>query len=247
MEPTELAVLGLVGFFSGTVNTMAGGGSLITLPALILLGLPASVANGTNRVGVLVQSLAATWRFHAEGELAWRHGVLLLAPTCVGSVIGAWASTLLPDAAFQQIIGVAMLLMLGLIWVRPRRWLEGAAEVQAPGPARMIAFFGIGLYGGFLQAGVGIMLLIALVLMEGFDLVRANGIKVLLVFGFTVPPLLIFVHADLVDWVPGLVLAGASSIGAWVGTKLTLERGPVFVRRVLIVVVLASAAKLLVS
>jgi uncharacterized protein len=247
MDGLDLAILAAVGVVAGTVNTVAGGGSLITLPALILLGMPASLANGTNRVGVLVQSLAATLRFHGDGRLETRRGLALLGPACVGSVLGAWASTQLPDHAFQRIIGVAMVVMLAVIWIRPKRWLEGADVPSKPTPARLLAFFGLGLYGGFLQAGVGVFLLAGLVLIEGLDLVRANGVKVLLVFGFTVPAMAMFLAADLIAWKPALVLAAGSWIGGWLGTRLTLSWGPGFVRIVLLVVVLASAGKLLVG
>ncbi len=247
MDGLELALLAIVGVVAGTVNTVAGGGSLITLPALILLGMPASLANGTNRVGVMVQSLAAALRFHREGALESRRGLVLLGPSCLGSVLGAWGSTLLSDLAFQRIIGVAMIVMLAVLWIRPRRWLEGADVPSRPTPARLLAFFGLGLYGGFLQAGVGVFLLAALVLIEGLDLVRANGVKVLLVFGFTLPAVVLFLAVDLIAWRPALVLAAGSWIGGWLGTRLTLSWGPGFVRVVLLVVVLASASKLLVG
>lgn len=247
MEGLDLVILALVGVVAGTVNTIAGGGSLITLPALILLGMPPSMANGTNRVGVMVQSLAATVRFHREGQLDHTRGLVLLAPAVIGSVLGAWVSTRLPDLAFQRVIAVAMIIMLAVMWIRPQRWLEGAQVPPRPTPARMAVFFGLGLYGGFLQAGVGVFLLAGLVLVEGLDLVRANGVKVLLVFGFTLPAMGLFLAADLIDWVPALVLAVGSSIGGWLGTRLTLSRGPGFVRWVLLVVVLASAGKLLVT
>ncbi len=247
MDGPSLALLAGVGLVAGTVNTVAGGGSLITLPALILLGMPASMANGTNRVGVMVQSLAATVRFQREGALETRRGLVLLVPACAGSILGAWGSTLLPDLAFQRVIGVAMIVMLAVLWVRPKRWLEGADVPARPTPARLLAFFGLGLYGGFLQAGVGVFLLAGLVLIEGLDLVGANGVKVLLVFGFTLPAMALFWAADLIDWVPAMVLAAGSWVGGWLGTRLTLSWGPGFVRVVLLVVVLASAGKLLVG
>jgi uncharacterized membrane protein YfcA len=202
------------------------------------------MANGTNRVGVLVQSLVATLRFHRAGELELSRGLVLMAPACIGAVIGAWASTQLPDLAFRRIIGVAMVAMLAVIWIRPKRWLEGSDVSAKPTPARLLVFLGLGLYGGFLQAGVGIFLLGGLVLVEGMNLVRANAVKVLLVFGFTLPALALFLVADLVDWKPALVLALGSSVGAWMGTRMTLSWGPEFVRVVLLVVVLGSAFKL---
>ncbi len=217
----------------------------MTLPALILLGMPASMANGTNRVGVLVQSFSAGLRFHQAGALDLSRGLTLLVPSCTGAVLGAWFSTLLPDLVFQRAIGLAMLGMLLVIWIRPRRWLEGTEISPRSTPLRMAVFFGLGFYGGFLQAGVGVVLLVGLVLIEGLDLARANGVKVLLVFGFTLPAMAVFMVQGLVDWIPALVLGVGSWFGGLLGARLTLSRGPAFVRWVLLVVVLLSATKLL--
>ncbi len=174
MDLAQLGLIVLVGVAAGTVNTLAGGGSLITLPALIVLGLPAGVANGTNRVGVFFQSLVATWRFHRAGQLDLGRALPLLVPTCLASTAGAMASARLDDERFELVIAVAMVLMAGVVLARPRRWLE---DEPARGPvwARVLAFLAIGLYGGFLQAGVGIFLLAGLVLLSGHDLVRANA------------------------------------------------------------------------
>lgn len=249
MGPAETAGLVAAGLFAGVVNTLAGGGSLIGLPALILLGgLPAGVANGTNRVGVVLQSLVAAGQFHREGALDARAGWRLLPATCLGSAAGAWAAVLaadLDEAAFRRIIGVVMLAMLATLVAKPRRWLEGRGEVAVPAWAEQLAFFGVGLYGGFLQAGVGVFLLAALVLTAGLDLVRGNAVKSMLVAGFTLPPLLLFVTSDLVAWAPGLALAAGSAAGGWLGTKLTVSWGPGFVRWVLIAVVTLSSIKLL--
>jgi len=135
-----------------------------------------------------------------------------------------------------------------VVLVKPKRFLEGrdgAAGAPVPGWAAQLIFLGVGLYGGFLQAGVGVFLLAALSLTRGLDLVRANAVKALLVAGFTVPPLAIFLAADLIAWAPGLVMAAGSAVGGWLGTKMTVSWGPGFVRWVLVVVVLVSSVKLL--
>lgn len=247
MDLPHLFALVAVGVLAGVVNTLAGGGSLVTLPALIFLGLPATVANGTNRVGVLLQSLVATERFRREGLLDAALGWRLLIPTSLGAALGAWLSVDIDEARFRQIIGIVMLLMLGVILARPKRWLEGRegrepAHLKWTGP---LVFFAIGVYGGFLQAGVGVFLLAGLVLVHGRDLLRANAVKVMLVAGFTVPPLILFVAYDLVRWVPGVALALGSALGAWLGARLSIAGGAPFIRWVLVAVVTISASKLL--
>ncbi|MBW1880041.1 MAG: sulfite exporter TauE/SafE family protein [Deltaproteobacteria bacterium] len=247
MNWLELLALAAVGLFAGVVNTIAGGGSLITLPALIFLGLPPTVANGTNRVGVILQSAVATEHYRRDDLIEWGLGLRLLIPTSLGAVLGAWLSVDIDEDLFRRVIGVVMLLMLVAILVRPKRWLEGQKK-QPPGHLRYtgpIAFFFIGAYGGFLQAGVGIFLLAGLVLVHGRDLLRANAVKVLLVAGFTVPPLLIFLWHDLVQWVPALVLAVGSAVGGWVGARMTVTWGADFIRWALVAVVAVSASKLL--
>lgn len=231
---------------AGVVNTIAGGGSLITLPALIFLGLPAAAANGTNRVAVLIQSMVATERYRREGLVDTPLGLRLLLPTGLGAALGAWLSVDIGEVAFRRVIGVVMVLMLAVILARPKHWLEGRKSAPRPhlrwtGP---LAFFVIGVYGGFLQAGVGIFLLAGLVLVHGKDLLHANALKVLLVAGYTVAPLLLFIDYDLVHWVPGLVLALGTSIGAWLGTRMTVAWGPAFIRWVLVAVVVISATHL---
>jgi len=244
----SVALLLLVaGFFAGVVNALAGGGSFLTLAALVVAGgLPVDVANGTNRVAIVVQSLATALTFQRSG-LSERSLVLRLAPaTMVGAVVGARLSLDIPRDAFETVVGVAMLGMMGLVLLRPRRFLEGA--VRAPrlsfGLADLL-FFAIGVYGGFLQAGVGVFLLAGLVGLGGRDLVRANVAKVVLALVFTVPALLVFLAEGAVDWVPGLVLACGTAIGGVAGARLAVRGGAPVVRWVLLAVLALSAGRFL--
>ncbi len=246
LPPTQLLVVVLVGVFAGTVNTIAGGGSLITLPALIFLGVPPTVANGTNRVGVMVQSFTASVSYYREGVLDVRRAGRMLAPIAVGTFIGAWASAQLSDDLFRKVIGVAMLCVLGLMLAKPKRWLsDRPASVQGPLWARALALLGVGFYGGFLCAGVGVVTLLTLVLLEGLDLVRGNAIKVTLVGCCTLMSLVVFVSSGLVAWDVALSLSAGSSLGGWLGSRLTMSWGPPLIRWVLIGVVLISSGRLL--
>ena len=235
-----------VGALAGAINTVAGGGSLITIPALIFLGLPPAAANATNRVGVFLQSVVATIQFGRAGKLPFRRSWPSLLAACIGAAVGAQLSVSLDEDVFRRVIGVAMLVMLGLLLLQPKRWLkEGLRARTVPAPLEWAAFFLIGAYGGFLQAGVGLFLLTGLVLLNGQDLLHANGIKSLMVAAFTVPALTIYLANDLVEWVPGLSVALGSVIGAWWGTRLAVGYGPRLVRVVLITVVVVAAARLL--
>ncbi|HEY83658.1 MAG TPA: sulfite exporter TauE/SafE family protein [Chloroflexi bacterium] len=241
-----LAVIA-AGFGAGFINTLAGSGSLITLPLLIFLGLPANAANGTNRVGVLIQNLVAVNSFHQRGMIDVRGAATLSVPAVIGAVVGAQIAVNLNEQMMRYTIGALMLVMLAVILVKPKRWLTGRPEAleSRPGWMQMLIFFGIGIYGGFIQAGVGIFLLAGLVLSVGYDLVQANAVKVLIIFLFTIFALGIFMMNDQVRWDMGLLLAIGNAAGGWVAARMAMEKGAVFVRWLLIAVVAVSAAKLL--
>lgn len=241
-----LAVLA-AGFGAGFINTLAGSGSLITLPLLIFLGIPANVANGTNRVGVLFQNIVSVGSFHRQNMLDVRGGLMLSVSAVIGSVIGAQIAVDLNERQMEQAIGILMVVMLFVILLRPKRWLQGELEKMTERPSlfQIVLFFFIGMYGGFLQAGVGIFLLAGLVLSVGYDLVRANAVKVLIVLCFTISSLIVFFLNGQVDLGIGLLLAVGNSLGAWVAARMAVERGAGFVRWLLIIVVAVSAANLL--
>ncbi|MFW5941713.1 MAG: sulfite exporter TauE/SafE family protein [bacterium] len=235
------------GFLAGFINTLAGSGSLVTLPLLIFAGLPANVANGTNRVGILLQGVIGAGKFRQSNVFDGRGVFMLGIPAVLGSLVGAQIAVNLDEELMELTIGVIMLLMLGVILLRPQRWLEGELQrmQERPSIGALILFFFIGIYGGFIQAGVGIFLLAGLVLGVGYDLVRANAVKVGINLFFTVFALLVFVRNGQVVWSVGLILAIGNMLGAWAAAKVAVEKGAVWVRRLLIAVILVSAASLL--
>jgi uncharacterized membrane protein YfcA len=235
------------GFLAGFINTLAGSGSLVTLPMLIFLGLPATVANGTNRVAVVLQNLVAIDSFRRKGVLDFRGALYLGAPAVLGSVIGAQIAVNLDEMAMRRAIGVLMVAMLFVIILRPQRWLTGVLERLEGRPKiwQLLLLFLIGIYGGFIQAGVGIFLLAGLVLGVGYDLVRANAVKVGVIFLFTLAALVVFVRNDQVDWLIGFIVAIGNMLGAYFAARLAVERGAVLVHRLLIIIVVVSAINLL--
>ncbi len=246
MEWYLLVAVVLAGFAAGFINTLAGSGSLLTLPLLIYLGLPANVANGTNRVGILLQNVAGVVEFRRQKVLPLRVGLALAAPAVIGSLIGAGIAVNLDEQTMRRAIGAIMVLMLVIMMWRPERWLRGRGEEAA----RLrwhdfLLLLLVGVYGGFIQAGVGILLLGALVLGAGYDLVRANAIKVLVVLAFTISALGVFLANGQVQWGVGLLLAIGSVSGAWVAARMAVRRGAGFVRWVVAVVIVASALDML--
>jgi uncharacterized membrane protein YfcA len=241
------ALVVVAGVLSGVINTLAGSGSLLTLPALILLGLPATVANGTNRVGVLLQNVVAGATFKRSQVLDLRGALLLSIPAVLGSLLGAQVAVNLNEEAMQRAIGAVMVVMLFVILLRPERWLQGKLH-NLPGGfswGQGAAMFAIGVYGGFIQAGVGIFLLAALVLSIGYDLVRANAVKIIIVLAFSVSSLLVFANNAQVDWGAGLLLGAGNMVGAWWAARLAVSKGAAWVRWVLVATVAGSALYLL--
>lgn len=248
MEKIGLYALVVVaGVLSGVINTLAGSGSLLTLPALILLGLPATVANGTNRVGVLLQNIVAGNSFKRSQVLDLRGALLLSIPAVLGSLVGAQIAVNLNEELMRRVIGAVMVVMIFVILLRPESWLSGKRLSLEGGfsVTQGLIMFAIGVYGGFIQAGVGIFLLAALVLSVGYDLVRANAVKIIIVLAFTVSSLLVFARNAQVDWGAGLLLGAGNMLGAWWAARLAVRRGAGWVRWVLVATVAASALYLL--
>lgn len=240
----------LAGILTGVINTLAGSGSLITLPIFIFLcGLPAPVANGTNRIGALFQSATAVYGFWKSGSSNFKGAEWLVIPAIIGAALGAWIATTLDKEAMFRAIGFLMLFMLVVLIINPKRWIResAASSSQNKKPLSIFVFFIIGIYGGFIQAGVGIMLLAGLVLMARYSLIAANSIKLLIVLLFNIPVLAIFLwyHQVHIGW--GVVMAICQSIGAVLGVRFAskVPNANIWIHRLLIVIVCISAIKFL--
>jgi len=243
-SPLTVGILVAGGLLAGFINTLAGGGSFLTVPLLILAGVPPTAANGTNRVAVLIQSLAAMRGFQQEGVPGLGLALRLLPATLLGSWIGAWGAVHVPDEVFRRLFGAIMLLALPLILRRPAPWREGRAWAIQP-PLQLALYFAIGLWGGAVQAGIGIPLLLALAGAGGLDLVRANSVKVVLVAALTLVALAQFAWAGKVQWVHGLVLAAGSGLGGYAASRVGARVGERLIRPVLVLAVVGLALGLL--
>jgi uncharacterized membrane protein YfcA len=240
-----LAAVPIAGFIAGFVNTLAGSGSLLTLPLLILLGLPANVANGTNRVGVLMQNVVAVTTFRRRGALELTGSWKLVLPSLVGGIVGAMLAVDLDEVQLRYTIGVLMIVLVILMLLNPERWIADHATRREPRLfVEVPLFFLIGVYGGFIQVSVGLFLLAGLVLGAGYNVIGANAMKNLIVFVFTAAALVVFVLNDQVVWTLGLLLGAGQSLGAWIAARTAIKRGAGFVRYTVIVIVALSAIAL---
>jgi hypothetical protein len=239
-------LLALAGAAASALNVVAGGGSFLTVPLLIFLGLPPTTANATNRVGVLLQSAGGAWGFHRHRLLDWSSLRWAAVPACGGAVLGTWLALEVGDDAFRRIL--ALLMVLVTLWTlfdrggpAPRRGPSARSPVLRSG-----LFVLVGAYGGFVQAGVGFFF-IAVTSWLGLDLVRGNAVKLLSVLALTAVSLAIFAAEGRVDWPSGLALGLGGFLGSVAGVHLTVVRGEAWVRRVVTVAVLAFAVELWLS
>lgn len=246
MNPLHILLLFAVGLVAGVLNVLAGGGSLLTLPVLLFLGLPAGMANGTNRVAILAQNIVAVGAFRRSGLMPWRLALICTAPALLGGALGAQLAVGIDDVLFRRILAVVMLGVCVVMVTDPARRLKfDPARLGASRTAVLvISFFAIGVYGGFIQAGVGFLIITAL-LVHGLDLVRINAVKVFVVGAFTVTALAVFIAHGQVDWRLGTALAAGNALGGWLGTRLAIAKGHEWIRRLVLLVVVAFAVRLL--
>jgi uncharacterized membrane protein YfcA len=235
------------GLAAGFINVVAGGGSLLTLPLLIFLGLPAAAANATNRVGVLLQNVVASSTFRSQGLLETKLALRLMLAAVPGAVLGALVALEMDDRLFRRVLAVVMLLVLVSIVRRRRAGARGDGE--GGGPVRPLplfaCFFFVGFHSGFIQAGVGFVIIAALTSFGGLGLIRSNGVKVFSILMIQVVSLAIFASLGSVHWVWGLTLAAGTMVGGWAGVRWQVKQGEVWIHRILVVAIVVCAVKLL--
>ncbi len=246
-DPWLYPLLVLAGVVAGALNVIAGGGSFLTLPILIFMGLPASVANGTNRVGIFFQNVGAVWGFHRNRLMDWKSILWAALPASLGAIAGTVLALSIGDATFRKVLAFLMIAVtLWTLWdpLAKKDPSSRAGSVRLPFLA--FGFFLTGVYGGFVQAGVGFLVLAATTL-AGLDLVRGNAVKVLSILAFTIVSLAIFVSQGKVLWLPGLVLALGTFLGGQLGVRFTVLKGHAWVKRVVTVTIIVFAVKLWVA
>ncbi|MBR9999805.1 MAG: sulfite exporter TauE/SafE family protein [Cyclobacteriaceae bacterium] len=247
MDLFEGIIIVIVGFISGFLNTVAGGGSLIALPVLIFMGLPPAVANGTNRIAIFSQNIVAVAGFKSRGVTAFPYSLWLGISALFGAIIGAKIAVDISGELFNRILAVVLILAVLYPLIEHRRQPGTTVPERMSGKFQVIgvaAFFFIGIYGGFIQAGVGFIIISALTIINRFTLVKTNSAKVFVIMVYTVSALVIFIVEDKIVWLFGIVLAVSSSAGSWIGSRLSVKKGDNWIRGFIIVTVIGLAVKL---
>ncbi|MDE3740222.1 sulfite exporter TauE/SafE family protein [Maribacter polysaccharolyticus] len=235
-----------IGFIVGFINTIAGGGSLLTLPVLIFLGLPPNVANGTNRVAIVIQTAMATAGFKSKKVSTFPFNLYLGTSALMGSIIGAYLAVDIKGETFNKILAIIMIVVVLIIIFKPKIRSEEFLE-RTKGKylwLNIVAFFFFGIYGGFINAGIGFIIILFLHYVSQMTLVRANATKVVVVLLYTVSALIVFVLNDKVNWGVGLVLAFGNGSGAWLASRVSVKKGDGFIKKFIVVMVILMAIKL---
>ena len=240
----------VAGVVAGIINTLAGSGSLITLPIFVFLcGLPAPIANGTNRVAVLFQSAVGLRAYQKSGAVSFEGSIWLVIPTVIGAILGSLVAVDLSEETMNLVLGLLMVFMMIVLLIKPSKWIHDlpVATHRNKHPLTITTFFLIGVYGGFIQAGVGIFLLAGLVLISQYTLRSGNGVKLLIVLIFAIPTLAVFLWFNQVHLGYGLAMALFQAIGAYLAVKFVvhIKNADLWIHRLLIAIVAVSAVKFL--
>ena len=243
----NLVLLVFIGFIAGIINTIAGGGSLLTLPMLIFLGLPPAIANGTNRIAILIQNFFSTAGFKSKGVTTFPFSIWMGVSALLGAIVGAYLGAIyFKGEIFNKILAIVMVLVVLYMIFKPKAILQLSHE-KTKGKyfwILLISFFFIGIYGGFIQAGTGIFIILALNSIGKMSLVKANAVKTIVVILYTLSALAIYAYNDKINYTTGFTLAIGNSVGAWFSSRYSVKKGDKLVRWFLITMVSIMAVKL---
>lgn len=234
------------GFVAGVVNTLAGGGSLLTLPALIFFGLPPAVANGTNRIHIIIQNMFSSAGFYSKGVTAFPFSIYLGLVALLGAILGAKIAIEVPESLFNKILAFVMIVVVVFLVSQRRKSMAELVE-RLTGKyfwLSMLAFFFIGIYGGFIQAGTGFFVLLALSGINQMTLVKSNSAKAIIILIFNIGAIATFAYEGKINWSYGLTMAIGSAAGAWLASRWSVAKGDRLIKIFLVIMVLAMAVKL---
>jgi len=244
--PWEYPFLIFLGFIVSIINTMAGGASIITLPILIFLGLPSNVANGTNRIAIMMTAFSANMGFKSKGITTYPFGAYTGACALAGSIIGAHMAVEIKDETFNKILSIIMILVILIIILKPGIGYK-KLNLRLTGKHLKISclfFFLIGIYGGFINAGIGFIIMLFLHYYNRLNLIQVNATKVVIVLVYTIGAFLTFFFNDLVDLPYGLCLGLGTLIGGWSASRFSVEKGEGLIKFFLIISAFIIAIKL---
>jgi uncharacterized protein len=245
MELYQIPLIILTGFVAAFLNTVGGGGSLFSVPILTFLGLPITFANATSRVAILFQNIFAVGGFRSKGiELPWPYSLYLGFSSLGGGLIGAIMASRIADDIFNKIFVGVMILSVFLILYDPFKAKGGERLTFKHQLIGVSCFFFIGIYGGFVQAGIGFLVIAVLSLVNNLSLVKSNYVKVFAAIVYTAVSVAVFAYEGKIVWLTGLILAIGHAMGGWYASRWSVDKGEVWIKRVMIISIVAMAIAL---
>ena len=246
IEILEIVILVFVGLAAGVINTLAGGGSAFTLPVLIFLGLPPSVANGTNRIVIVIQSLIGALGYKSKGISTFPFNIYLGISASFGAVIGALIAIEIDEKLFNRILAI-VIITIGVLIIANNKKLDSKLIEKINGKYlffSLIIFFFLGIYGGFLNAGIGIVIMFILNRYNGLDLVKTNATKVVLITIYSSIALIVFAYNNSINWEKGLWMSLGTIYGAWWSSRWSVKKGDKVIKIVMLIMIIIIAIKL---
>ncbi|WP_261344010.1 sulfite exporter TauE/SafE family protein [Candidatus Uabimicrobium amorphum] len=233
----------LVGIAMAVVNILAGGGSILSIPMLIFFGISPTEANATNRVAILMQNTSALLSFARQGIVVINEAKIMIVPSLCGAFFGAHLGVYIGNEIFKKIFSTVIPIALATMFFKQRN-----VEVDTMNkPLLMSVFFCVGVYGGFIQAGVGFIIILALTSFTNFDLIRINAIKVTIVFCYTIVAVVIFMINGKIQWTPAILLSCGAVIGGWLGSYINVKLKDVWVKCFILVLGILFSIRLILS
>jgi len=243
MEISEILILLFCGLLSGAINTLAGGGSLITLPMMIFLGLPPTIANGTNRVQLIFQNIFAVYGFKTKGISNFKFSSYLSISALLGSIIGAYIAIDFNENDFKKLLSIIMILVMFSILLKNKRETLEINKIKNKWLSILIFFF-IGIYGGFIHAGVGFLMILTLSKINYLKIAHTNSIKVFVALIFSTAAFLIFLYEGKVNWIYGINIGIGSALGGFFASRWSYNKSDKKFRYFLSLIILIIAIRL---
>ncbi len=243
---TDILIVILAGFAAGFINTVAGGGSLIALSVLIFMGLPPAVANASNRVAIFSQNVFGVLGFRSKGVYSFRFSLWLGLSALLGAILGAKIAVDIDGELFNKLLAIIMVIVVAFILFNPNKNVAGVVERldNKHQAISIVLFFFIGIWGGFIQAGVGFLIIALLSSVNRFSLVKSNSVKAFVILIYTIAALAVFIWEDKINWQYGLVLALGNSSGAWIASRWSVKKGDRWIKIFLVATVVVIALRL---
>ena len=241
----DVIILLICGVIAGFINTVAGGGSLLTLPILIFMGLPSNIANGTNRIAIFMQNIFSISGYKSRGVSDFKYSSWLSVSALIGSIIGAKIAINIDEDMFNKILSVVIIIVVLTIIYNKKTFNINSENISIEKKIiSVIMFFFIGIYGGFIHAGVGFLILSILSNYNGIQLSKANSIKVFVVFVYTFFALIVFIMENKINWILGINLGIGNSIGGWVASRWSYNKPDKIIKIFIIISSAIMAIKL---